>query len=188
MDFGIIIIPVSVIWLGSEIILSRTKRSHPSDTRFDKSSLRIIWITIAVSVNLGILLAFQPIGSLGNESRTLRATGIALIICGVIVRWLAILSLKERFTVDVAITKGHRIVREGLYRFVRHPAYLGSLLSFLGLGIFFSNYVSLVVIFVPICLAFLYRIKIEERVLAATFGDDYLAYCASTKRLIPGIF
>lgn len=188
MNVGIMIIPVSVIWLASEIILARTKRSHPSATRFDKSSLRILWITIAASVNLGILLAFQRIGSLGNESHILQTTGIVLIICGLIVRWLAILSLKERFTVDVAVTKGHRIVRKGPYRFVRHPAYLGSLLSFLGLGIFFSNYLTIVVIFVPICLAFLYRIRIEERVLAATFGDDYLAYCASTKRLIPGIF
>lgn len=188
MNAGIIIIPVSVIWLASEIILSRTKRSHSSDRRIDKSSLRILWITIAASVNLGVLLAFQRIGSLGNESQILQSAGIALIICGLIVRWLAILSLKDRFTVDVAITKGHRIVRDGLYRFVRHPAYLGSLLSFLGLGMFFSNYLSIAVIFVPICLAFLYRIRIEESVLAATFGDEYLAYCASTKRLIPGIF
>ncbi|MGA9118248.1 MAG: isoprenylcysteine carboxylmethyltransferase family protein, partial [Bacteroidota bacterium] len=105
-----------------------------------------------------------------------------------LVRWLAILSLKRQFTVDVSIAEDHRIIRTGMYRFVRHPAYAGSLLSFLGLALCFSNYVSMVIIFVPICLAFLYRIHVEEEALINAFGSQYLDYCASTRRLIPGIF
>jgi len=110
-----------------------------------------------------------------------------MVVFGLIVRWLAILSLKRQFTVDVSITKDHRIIRKGIYRFVRHPAYTGSLLSFLGLGVSFANYLSMLMIFLPICSAFLYRIHVEERALIDHFGDEYLNYCASTGRLIPGI-
>ena len=185
---NIVIITVSILWVGSEIILARTKRSQSTDIRFDKSSLRVLWVTIAIAVNSGILFSFQRIGYYGNGSRIFPIAGLILIVCGLLVRWFAIFSLKRQFTVDVSITKGHRIIRKGVYRFVRHPAYAGSLLSFLGLGLCFSNYLSMLIIFVPICLAFLYRIHIEEEALIYAFGSEYLDYCASTKRLIPGVF
>ena len=105
-----------------------------------------------------------------------------------VVRWLAIISLKHQFTVDISITRNHQLVTKGIYRFVRHPAYAGSLLSFFGLGLFFANYLSILIIFIPICAAFLYRIRVEEKALLDNFGEEYANYCASTKRLIPEIF
>jgi protein-S-isoprenylcysteine O-methyltransferase Ste14 len=188
MDLRIIVIIVSILWVGSEIILARTKRSQSTDLRFDKSSLRVLWVTIAIGVNLGILLSFQRIGYFGNGSRIFPIAGLILIVCGLVVRWIAIVSLKHQFTVDVSITKDHRIIRKGIYRFVRHPAYAGSLLSFFGLALFFANYLTMLIMFLPICSAFLYRIRVEERALIDNFGDEYVNYCASTKRLIPGIF
>jgi protein-S-isoprenylcysteine O-methyltransferase Ste14 len=188
MNFGNIIITVSALWIGSEIILARTKRSQSTDRRFDKSSLRLLWITIALSVNIGILLSFQRIGYFGNGSPLFPFAGLVLIVCGLLVRWLAIISLKHQFTVDISITRNHQLVTKGIYRFVRHPAYAGSLLSFFGLGLFFSNSLSMLIIFIPICAAFLYRIRVEEKALLDNFGEEYLNYCASTKRLIPGIF
>jgi len=188
MNLAIIIIIVSIFWVGSEIILARTKRSQSTDMRFDKSSLRILWITISIAVTFGVLLSQERIGYVGNGSRIFPIAGIILIVCGLFVRWVAILSLEHQFTVDVSITKEHRIIRKGIYRFVRHPAYAGSLLSFFGLGLSSANYLSMLIIFLPICSAFLYRIHVEEKALIDNFGDEYLNYCASTKRLIPGIF
>jgi protein-S-isoprenylcysteine O-methyltransferase Ste14 len=188
MSFEIIIIAVSVLWLGAEIILTRTNRSQSTDMRFDRSSLHVLWVTICIAVNSGVVVSFQRIGYFGNGSPIFPIAGLVFIVCGLLVRWLAIFSLKHQFTVDVSITKGHRIFRNGIYGFVRHPAYAGSLLSFFGLGLFFANYLSMFVIFVPICSAFLYRIHIEEKTLIGAFGDEYLNYCRTTKRLIPGVF
>ncbi|HUI29638.1 MAG TPA: isoprenylcysteine carboxylmethyltransferase family protein [Candidatus Acidoferrales bacterium] len=187
MNFGIILITVSILWAALEIILARRKHSQLTDKRIDKSSLHVLWVTIAISVNLGIIVSFQRIGYFGNGSRIFPIAGLTFIVCGLLVRWLAIFSLKHQFTVDVSITKDHRIIRNRIYRYVRHPAYAGSLLSFFGLGLFFADYVSMLVIFLPICLAFLYRIRIEEKFLIDNFGEEYLTYCALTKRLIPGI-
>jgi protein-S-isoprenylcysteine O-methyltransferase Ste14 len=44
------------------------------------------------------------------------------------------------------------------------------------------------VIFIPILLAFLYRIKIEETALMEAFGEEYRQYSARAKKLIPGIY
>jgi len=178
---------VSILWIGSEIVLALTKHSRSADSHRDGSSLRVLWITIGLSVNVGILLGFQPIGRFAAGSRILPVAGLMLIVCGLVVRWLAILTLKRQFTVDVSITEDHRIISNGMYRFVRHPAYTGSLLSFLGLAFCFSNYLSLLIIIVPIYLAFLHRVRIEEDVLIEAFGRQYLDYRASTKRFIPGI-
>jgi protein-S-isoprenylcysteine O-methyltransferase Ste14 len=186
LDFSLII--VSIVWLSSEIILTRIKHSHSADAHFDRLSIRRLWITIFVSVNAGVLIGLQRIGYVEPASRICPIAGMAFILLGLCIRWLAIISLKHQFTVDVSIRENHRLVKEGIYRFVRHPAYAGSLLSFFGLGLFFSNYLSLLIIAVPVCVAFLHRVHIEEEALVQAFGSEYLDYCASTKRFIPGVF
>jgi protein-S-isoprenylcysteine O-methyltransferase Ste14 len=187
MDSGRIMMIISVLWLGSEIILARTKRSQPADVRVDRSSLRILWMVIALSVTIGVIAGDLQVGRFGGGKWIFRVAGIALIVCGMLIRWIAILSLKHQFTVDVSIREGHRLIKEGIYRHVRHPAYAGSLASFLGLGLTFASYLSLLIIVLPIIVAFLYRIRVEEKVLLDTFGDEYRIYCESTKRVIPGI-
>jgi protein-S-isoprenylcysteine O-methyltransferase Ste14 len=62
------------------------------------------------------------------------------------------------------------------------------LLVFLGLGISFGNWLSLIIVVVPTSLAFMQRIAIEEAALARALGDSYLRYMARTKRLIPGVY
>jgi protein-S-isoprenylcysteine O-methyltransferase Ste14 len=124
------------------------------------------------------MIGLQHTGRFPTQSAVIATTGILMITLGLVLRWIAIFSLGRQFTVDVAITQGHQLIRTGIYKVLRHPSYAGSLLSFLGLGLAFSNYLSVVVIFVPICAAFLYRIHIEEKTLVATFGDEYLNYRA----------
>ncbi len=188
LNMGKYIIILYALWLASEIALSRVKLAGPADKRLDRSSLRILWITIAVSVTAGVFLGLSNVGHFVNGSPVFPIAGTVLIFLGLVIRWVAILSLKRQFTVDVAITAGHRLIKNGIYSIVRHPSYTGSLMSFLGLGLSFSSYLSLVTVFVPICAAFLYRIDVEERALTEAFGDEYTTYCASTKRLMPGIY
>jgi len=188
LDPGTIIPAVSLFWFASEVILARMKRSGETDAQLDKSSLRILWITILVSIGIGIYVSDQEAGHMETSTRVLPFAGVILIVAGLIVRWIAILSLKHQFTVDVSIRKDHRIIDKGIYSIVRHPAYAGSLLSFFGLAICFSNYLTMYIIFVPICLAFLHRIDIEEEALRQAFGSEYVDYCRWTKRLVPWIY
>ena len=188
MNIGNIIFWVSMVWLASEILLGILLRSKSTDIRSDKSSQIIIWVVIAISVSAGIFIRAQHFGTIRAGSMLFPMVGILLIVCGMVLRWVAIFSLKRQFTVDVAITDQHRLVTEGIYRYLRHPMYSGILLSFLGLSLSLSNYLSLIVIVVPIAAVFLHRIRIEERLLLDNFGAAYQTYCASTKRLIPLVY
>jgi protein-S-isoprenylcysteine O-methyltransferase len=111
--------------------------------------------------------------------------GLVLILLGQGLRWTAILTLKKFFTVDLNIASDHQLVRRGVYRYLRHPSYAGSLLSFLGLGLAFSNWLSILVIVIPITVALLYRIRIEELMLSRALGEPYTRYALTTKRVIP---
>jgi protein-S-isoprenylcysteine O-methyltransferase Ste14 len=188
MNTSILFLLISTIWMASEIILGRMKHSGTLDSAPDRHSLRILWTTITICVNLGIILGFYRIGTIQVGNASITITGIAFIVLGLVIRWTAILTLKKYFTVDVNIADDHRLVTRGIYRFIRHPAYTGSVLSFLGMGLVFSSWVIVIVVFVPILLAFLYRIRVEEKVLQDHFGDVYVQYCTSTKRLIPWVY
>ena len=141
-----------------------------------------------MAMAVGIYLGLHGIGFIAYGSRIVSIVGLVLIVLGMALRWIAIATLRRYFTSNVSIQQGHELVNRGLYRIVRHPSYSGSLLSFVGIGLTFANWLSTLVIFVPVFCAFLYRITVEERVLTADFGDRYVKYCQTTKRLVPGIY
>lgn len=76
---------------------------------------------------------------------------------------------------------------DGVYRIIRHPSYLGLLVSMLGWALAFRSGVGvlLIALIVPPLLA---RIRAEERLLHKEFGAEYIAYCTRTSRLIPGVY
>jgi protein-S-isoprenylcysteine O-methyltransferase Ste14 len=113
---------------------------------------------------------------------------LAIMTAGLVIRWTAILTLGSFFNTRVAIHQDHRLIRTGLYRLVRHPSYSGLLLVFLGLGLSLGNWLSVAVVVIPFFAVLLYRIRVEESSLVEALGQDYVEYCKTTKRLLPGIF
>ena len=97
-------------------------------------------------------------------------------------------SMGRFFTVDVTIREGHQLKTDGFFRYVRHPSYLASLVTFFGFGLSLNNWFSLAVVFVPVFIAFLIRIKVEEKVLVKQFGAEYLDYSNKTQRIIPFVY
>jgi protein-S-isoprenylcysteine O-methyltransferase Ste14 len=176
-----------LIWVVSEIAINLLKRSP--DNSKDRLSRLVLIVTGNLFTFLGVYIALtKAIGNLWWGNAFLRCFSIMLIIIGLIIRWVAVATLKQQFTVNVAIVQNHQVVDNGIYHYVRHPAYVGTLLLYLGLALYFGNWISFVIIFSPNLLAHLYRIAIEEKALKAYFGQEYIDYAAKTKRLIPKIY
>jgi len=183
-----VFIIVWTCWFLSEVLLHRIFKSKTNKSRFsDGNSLRLVWITIVISISLGVLgLIYMPTPIF--KSDVMGYLGLLLILSGMIIRIIAIRTLGKFFTVDLGIDNDHRLINKGLYKYIRHPSYTGSLLSFLGLGLSLNNWISLLVIFVPVLVAFIYRINIEEKLLLAQIGPEYSDYKKQTKRLFPLIY
>ncbi len=177
-----------VVWFLSEIILNRLLRSKSTDRQnADKNSLPLIWITIVATVSIAVFIADKFRAPLFSNSFG-QYIGLALIVAGIVLRLFAVASLGRFFTVDVTIRQGHRLKKDGLYQYLRHPSYFASLLSFIGFGISLNNWISLLLIAIAMFTVFTIRIKIEEKILAEQFGSEYIEYKKTTRGLIPFIY
>ena len=120
--------------------------------------------------------------------------GLFLLLTGGFIRIKARLELKKkaRFssltgTAKLQIVKEHQLVKDGLYKHIRHPLYLGEILRNLGFVVIFSSvYGILIVLLASIFL--LFRIEIEEKMLIVVFGEEYKKYKRNTKKMIPYIY
>jgi protein-S-isoprenylcysteine O-methyltransferase len=114
--------------------------------------------------------------------------GIGFLAAGVALRRYAVSALGRLWVHEVAIQAQHEVIEAGPYRWIRHPAYTGSLLGFVGVGLAMGNWAALLVIAAVPMLAYAYRVSVEERALAAALGDQYRAYMRRTRRFIPFVF
>jgi protein-S-isoprenylcysteine O-methyltransferase len=179
---------VVILFPISEISLGIRKRADRSVTRSeDRGSLRLLLSIIAASIALAITFQWIRVARLHGSPTGYRALALSLLISGLAIRWSSIATLGRLFTVDVAIHRDHTLVESGLYKYIRHPSYTGLLMAFFGLGFSFVNWLSLIVLVVPITLAVLNRISKEEAALREGLGEPYTTYCTRTKRLVPWV-
>lgn len=156
----------------------------------DRGTLRLLLVTVYLCIGVAVWLSYRPEGHIDDAGirQTLLWIGLALMATGLALRLWAVRVLARFFTVDVTIREGHQLIRRGPYRLLRHPAYTGSLMTFLGFGLALGNVWSLLVVMAPVTIAFLWRMRVEERVLAEAFPGEYAEYARQTKRLIPFVW
>lgn len=187
LSVAVIATALRAAWFVAETVHAYRTRVAPAEDR-DEASLKLLKAA-TLAVPAGVAVGFTDFGRVrGGGGELLAAFGLALMLAGIGLRWAAIRTLGRFFTRSVAILEGHRIVRHGLYKHLRHPSYTGYLLGNLGLGLALANWLSTLIIFVPVAAAMLYRIRVEERALLERFGDEYAAHARVTKRLIPKVF
>lgn len=114
--------------------------------------------------------------------------GICIIYIGMIIRVAAVLSLKRNFTLNVQTKSSQQLIKTGLYKYIRHPAYTGSILSLLGISLALKNIYATILVFVSCMLCYHIRIIIEEEVLLNHFKEEYYDYKQHTKKLFPKIY
>lgn len=114
--------------------------------------------------------------------------GVAVIVAGMLLRMYCWRVLGIFFTHTVTIASDHKVVDQGPYRFVRHPSYLGALMTLGGLGMALCSWAALAMLVVGSFAIYIYRIEVEERALESALGDAYAQFKKSRKRLIPFVY
>jgi protein-S-isoprenylcysteine O-methyltransferase Ste14 len=180
---------LGMIYFVSEFLLSATRRGRSqTGTKQDRSTLRVLWIVIIASITASLFVAGNwKTGALPNRPE-FAIVGVTLFALGLVLRWWAIVVLGRFFTVDVVIEKDHEVVERGPFRVVRHPSYTGVLLAFVGWALTLRNWAAILVLLVPIFIAFVRRMNVEEEALRGALGEKYAAYMRRTKRLVPGVY
>jgi len=114
--------------------------------------------------------------------------GIIVMLSGILLRVWAFQTLGRFYTRTLRISEGQRVVQEEPYKYVRHPGYLGVIVLWVGAGLATANWIVTVLVMLTFVFAYRYRIKVEERMLDASFGEQYAACKEHTWRLIPLIW
>lgn len=173
-----------VSWAWSELVLN-TKRRSASPKGRDRGSFLVAVLGFSLAIFLAFASALFLPTLVIHWSRAVFVAGVCCVLAGTALRRYAVATLGRYFTVDVATEASQPVIDTGPYRFVRHPAYSGVLLSLIGFAFALGNWASLAAMLVLPGAALTYRIAVEEAALLSTLGDPYARYMQHTWRLIP---
>jgi len=186
----IIIIAFAYLYGIFEIFISllqQQKRKQDIVQSGDQASIWILSVCIAIGYLLSFSIGATRIGRIYHWD-TFFAIGAFLTIVGLIIRINSILTLKHYFTYTVTKIEHHQLIETGFYQYIRHPGYLGQIIIFIGIATSISNWLSVLLMMIPVLVGYINRIRVEERFMTENMGTKYIDYQKRTKRLIPGIY
>ncbi|MGH7094060.1 MAG: methyltransferase family protein, partial [Stellaceae bacterium] len=94
--------------------------------------------------------------------------------------------LGRNWSGKVVVKEDHSLVRDGPYRWVRHPIYTGMLLALLGTALAIGEWRGFLALACAL-VGVLFRVHAEEARMAETFSE-YAQYRLRTSALVPGIY
>ena len=145
--------------------------------------LQVISLAIVIGAPYSDRSGVATFGA-GNAIRYL---GLALFALGLAAMNWAEAKLGKQFSIQATIQEGHTLVTEGLYRYVRHPRYLGIVVNNVGPSLVFRSWLALVLVAV-LTGVLLWRIHDEEALMRQEFGAEWQSYSSRSWRLVPFVY
>ncbi len=155
-------------------ILSRGGREHAPGHFLWMKALHTSWFAAMLAEVWWLKRPFRPL---------LAVAAFLTLIAGQILRYTAIRTLGQRWTVRVMTLPDAPAVGEGLYRYLRHPNYLGVMLEVAAVPLLHGAYLTSLGFSLANALLLTVRIRVEERVLAA--HNQYHTIFSEKSRFIP---
>ena len=165
--------------------LARERGSASSlrSSRDDQATTYLLGVTYA-------FLAFAPAYLRRIRMRRLPrfapALGLFMQISGLCLRYWSMRTLRAYYSRTLRSEVDQQVIDAGPYRLIRHPGYLGSLMTWTGFALT-SRRAPLVGTVVALSGVYRYRIRAEELMLTRDLAG-YTDYTERTKRLIPFVW
>ena len=121
-------------------------------------------------------------------SPLLMALGAALFAAALILFHRVHSELGRSWSVTLELRDQHALVTHGLYAHVRHPMYSAFWLWAVAQALLLPNWIAGFSGLVGFGVLYFGRVGREERMMLDAFGDEYRAYAARTRRIIPGVY
>lgn len=179
---------VLVAFLIIQRLLRRTESAKSFQRgAFDKRSTLLIGSALGVGLWLPLILDILGVTTI-RISLVEGFVALAVMLFGLALRIWAAVTLGSYYTRTLMVTKDHKVVDTGPYARIRHPAYLGVMLLWVGFGVLSGNLIIVFLFPVLFVVVYLYRISVEEKMLVEELGDDYIQYQRRTRKLIPFVY
>lgn len=115
------------------------------------------------------------------EISALRIIGLTAAFAGVVFFIAAIITMKDSWRAGIDNTQNTELIKAGIYKYSRNPAFVGFDLLYIGIALCFPNIINIVL---SVCAVSLFHMQImkEEEYLKTAFGEDYINYMAEVNR------
>jgi len=110
---------------------------------------------------------------------------VVLFVLASVLSWSGTRALGRQWRMDAGVNRDHELVTSGPYRVVRHPMYASMLCLLVGTGLLVTPWPLLVLSIALFVIGTEIRVRIEDRLLAASFSDRFAAYQRTTPAYIP---
>ncbi len=159
--------------------------------RRESLSSRLLYLTLiglAVSLIVFDPLIYGPLlWRIFPEGMVVDSIGLATLILGLGFAVWARRHLGRYWSARIALAENHQLIQTGPYHLVRNPIYFGGLVAVFGTAIVIGE-IRGVLALVLVLIAFLRKIRLEERWLLERFGPSYVEYQKKVKALIPFVY
>jgi protein-S-isoprenylcysteine O-methyltransferase Ste14 len=175
-------VPVQALLLVALILTERaclvtfTRGRGKARTAADTASA-FLWLLCFLGTLAGALARSDLVGN--PAPAAVFAAGIGIVAAGILLRILALRRLGRFFSHVIVIREQHVLVRDGPYRYLRHPLHVGLVLEILGMAVLGGAWWGYALAVAAAGVALRREIR-EERALRDFFGDEYGDYTAST--------
>jgi protein-S-isoprenylcysteine O-methyltransferase Ste14 len=181
---------VVVVWVAGALynaFRSPHSASHaPRErTRSQPGSSALI---VAAVVCVGLAIAGRShFDGLAVGALWVRVLGLAVLVASTVFTLWARFSLGTMWSVAAKVKDDHQLRTRGPYAVTRHPIYTGLLGMLLGTTLL-SGIGQWIVLFPAALIVFEIKIRMEERLMVATFPEEYPRYRRQVPQLIPGLY
>jgi protein-S-isoprenylcysteine O-methyltransferase Ste14 len=168
----------------------RTRGSEKIDRRKDLTEKILLFVVMVGNVFLPVIYIFSPWLAFADYRLPgwTPWVGVAVMIVALWLFWRSHADLGRNWSITLEIRKGHELIRNGVYRLVRHPMYASIFLFALAQGLMLSNALAGWAGLVTFAVMYFIRMPREERMMVEHFGEGYREYMEETGKLWPKFF
>ncbi len=114
--------------------------------------------------------------------------GIAVDIAALYMFYRTHRDLGHNWSVSLDLRERHTLVTTGIYATIRHPMYTGFWFMAVAQALLLPNWIAGPAGLIGFGILFLGRVRREEEMMIAAFGDEYRAYMRRTARVVPWLY
>jgi protein-S-isoprenylcysteine O-methyltransferase Ste14 len=187
--------PWNLVFLAGFIVYIGIRNAYIKRTKENEKTVKHIdWLekVLMVIVSIGnlllpVLYLFTPLLAIADYRLPAIAgwIGSVVMVTALWMFWRSHADLGLNWSMTLEMRKGHKLVRHGIYRFIRHPMYASIWLFGIAQALLLQNWIagfSALVTFAPL---YFVRTPREEQMMRTGFGTEYMDYMRRTGRVFP---
>jgi protein-S-isoprenylcysteine O-methyltransferase Ste14 len=157
-------------------------RSQPAMTAADGGLIGVAVVGVGLAI-----VGRSHVDGLAVGALWVRVLGLAVLVASTVLTLWARFSLGTMWSVAPKVKGDHQLRTRGPYAVTRHPIYTGVLGMLLGATLL-SGIGQWIVLFPVGLIVFEVKIRMEERLMVATFPEEYPRYRRRVPQLVPGLY